>query len=221
MGNKHPPKSKPPPLLKNKLDLIKKRKEKIEIWAQCIHSAENISVLRMSFFPAWIFLVRHIKICACLSSLRGWQSKPHCCSPADIPQESLPYGEKQNPRWVLGARRARKTKRCCGGTRRWQCSTLLQPRRWLGAAVHAATVQSSTTQRILALPQNASTSGDDRRIPNKCTRSNGEIYFQRKVLFFFFFFPPIPHIWSGFERFRWGLKAWGKGKDFIFWLPIC
>lgn len=170
----------------------------------------------MSFFPAWIFLVRHIKIYACLSSLRGWQSKPHCCSPADVPQESLPYGEKQNPRWVLGARRARKTKRCCGGTRRWQCSTLLQPRRWLGAAVHAATVQSSTTQRILALPQNASTSGDDRRIPNKCTRSNGEIYFQRKVLFFFFFFPLFLTSEVALKGFGEGWRLGGRGRILFF-----
>lgn len=167
----------------------------------------------MSFFPAWIFLVRHIKIYACLSSLRGWQSKPHCCSPGDVPQESLPYGEKQNPRWVLGARRARKTKRCCGGTRRWQCSTLLQPRRWLGAAVHAASVQSSTTQRILALPQNASTSGDDRRIPNKCTRSNGEIYFQRKVLFFFFpYSSHLKWLWKVSVR----AEGLGEGEGFYF-----
>lgn len=87
---------------------------------------------------------------------------------------------------------------CCGG---WVllCMRLL--------------CREGTIKQILALPQNVLTSGDDRQFHNKCMPSNGEIYFQRKLLFPFSSFSCLKVALKGFSE-GWGL--WGEGEDFIF-----
>lgn len=87
---------------------------------------------------------------------------------------------------------------CCGG---WVllCMRLL--------------CREGTIKQILALPQNVLTSGDDRQFHNKCMPSNGEIYFQRKLLFPFSSFSRLKVALKGFSE-GWGLG--GEGGGFYF-----